>query len=125
MPQCSFVSNTEVNLKTHIRRRHTDEGMMYKCGSCPKAYQRRDYLTRHQAAKEPCRGKGCTKIPREDYVPQEGRSPRVPARVAMPPPPSPVMISSDETPPATPGPSAHRSPEVWEGTQWQAGKEDP
>ena len=106
--ECPYVGTSEGTLKTHIRRRHTDEGMMFQCEGCQKAYQRRDYLTRHQAAKPPCRGTGCKKIPRESYEPPEGRSPRVPASVAMPPPPSPVMISSDETPPATPGPKVPR-----------------
>ena len=80
---------------------------MWQCRGCQQAYQRKDYLTRHQAAKPACRNSGSNKIPRESYQPTEGRSPRAQARAAMPPPPSPVVTvisDSDETPPATPGP---------------------
>ena len=62
--KCSYVGTSKGNLKTHVRRRHTDEDMMYQCTGCQIAYQRRDYLTRHQAAKPACRNAGHRKIPR-------------------------------------------------------------
>ena len=43
--ECPYVGTSEGNLKTHIRRRHTDEGMMFQCVGCQQAYQRQDYLT--------------------------------------------------------------------------------
>ena len=92
-PKCTFTSASKGNLTTHVRRWHTDEDMMWQCGGCQKSYQRRDYLTRHQAAKPSCRGTGTTKIPRESSQPSEGRSPGAQAKAAMPPPPSPVTIS--------------------------------
>ena len=45
--ECPYVGSTKGNLKTHVRRWHTDEDMMYQCTGCQIAYQRRDYLTRH------------------------------------------------------------------------------
>ena len=36
--ECSFVSNSEGNLKTHIRRRHTDEAVSYTHLTLPTIY---------------------------------------------------------------------------------------
>ena len=60
--QCSYTSLSRANLKTHVRRRHTNVDVMWECGECRKSYQRRDYLTRHQAAISSCRGATATMI---------------------------------------------------------------
>ena len=49
--KCSYASTSKGNLTTHVPRWHTDEDVMWQCKGCQQAYQRRDYLTRHQAAK--------------------------------------------------------------------------
>ena len=49
-PHCSYTSASRANLNTHVRRRHTEGDIHWKCGCCQKSYQRKDYLTRHQAA---------------------------------------------------------------------------
>ena len=71
-----------------VGRRHTDANVLWKCGSCQKSYQRKDYLTRHQAASASCRGAttimlsgaGPAKTPGESSQPSEGKSPRALAK---------------------------------------------
>ena len=74
-PQCNYTSASKGNLTTHVRRRHTNVDVMWQCGGCQKSYQRRDYLTRHQAATPSCRGAGTARIPGESSQPSEGKSP--------------------------------------------------
>ena len=38
-PKCPYTSASKGNLATHVRRRHTDEDVMWQCGGCQKSYQ--------------------------------------------------------------------------------------
>ena len=113
-PQCSYTSASKGNLNIHVRRRHTEADVHWECGCCRKSYQRKDYLTRHQAASASCRGTTAivvsgakqVKTQEESSQPPEGKTPKALAKPTLLPPVSqnPVLISdSDVTPPVTPG----------------------
>ena len=47
-PQCHFKFATKATVKRHIQVVHDSEIQQYLCDECGKAFQRKDYLTRHK-----------------------------------------------------------------------------
>ena len=42
--KCSYASTSKSYLTTHVRRRHTDEDVMWQCKGCQQAYDRSEFV---------------------------------------------------------------------------------